>query len=79
MTDLTTTLTQWNKFKPKTLRSYVREIALDMLSLKNKFIDIENVLKKPRVQILYIHHVFDDEIENSSSLTCFLISILLLK
>ena len=47
MTDLTTTLTQWNKFKPKTLRSYVREIALDMLSLKNKFIDIENVLKKP--------------------------------
>ena len=64
MTDLTTTLTQWNKFKPKTLRSYVREIALDMLSLKNKFIDIENVLKKPRVQFLYIHHIFDDEIES---------------
>jgi peptidoglycan/xylan/chitin deacetylase (PgdA/CDA1 family) len=45
------------RLKPKTLRSYLRDMALSGLSLMAS----ERYLKKPRVQFLYIHHTFKDE------------------
>jgi len=45
------------KIKPKTLRSRVRDLALTGLSMTAS----EKYLNKPRVQFLYIHHIFQDE------------------
>ncbi len=45
------------QLKPKTLRGTLRDWALTGLSLGNN----AALLKKPRVQFLYIHHIFKDE------------------
>ena len=45
------------RLKKTTLRSYARDLALTGLSLSAS----EKYLDKPRVQFLYIHHVFQDE------------------
>ena len=63
MAELTTTFRQWNEFKPKTIRSCFRDL-LDLLYVKTQHLNTEKIFKKPRIQFLYIHHVFDDEIEN---------------
>ena len=34
------------------------------MSFKNKFFRETEYLKKPRIQFLYIHHVFKDELKN---------------
>ena len=47
--------------KPEGLRSHLRKYALDGLSILDRLKGIENELNKPRVQFLYIHHVFRDE------------------
>jgi peptidoglycan/xylan/chitin deacetylase (PgdA/CDA1 family) len=49
------------KLKPEGLRAYFRKYALNCLSLFDKLKGIEDYLNKPRVQFLYIHHVFRDE------------------
>ena len=71
--ELTTSFKQWqkyrsNNFKGFRLRGLIRDLALDILSFKTKLINSEKFFKKPRIQFLYIHHVFDDEIENFDSL-----------
>ena len=43
--------------KARTLRGYARDLALTGLSLASS----DKYLEKPRVQFLYIHHVFKDE------------------
>jgi peptidoglycan/xylan/chitin deacetylase (PgdA/CDA1 family) len=68
MAELTTTFRQWDKFFPKTFRSYFRDLALDLLYVKTQLLNSEKMFKKPRIQFLYIHHVFDDEIENFDNL-----------
>ena len=45
------------------IRYLLRHKTLDLLSLKNKFFRDMEYLKKPRLQFLYIHHVFKDELE----------------
>ncbi len=45
------------QLKPKTLRGTLRDLALTGLSLGNN----STVFKKPRVQFIYIHHIFKDE------------------
>jgi peptidoglycan/xylan/chitin deacetylase (PgdA/CDA1 family) len=45
------------RIKPPTLRSYIRDLALKGLS----FTADKKYLEKPRIQFLYIHHVFSDE------------------
>ena len=47
--------------KPIGLRNHLRAIALDGLSILDKLKGIELQQKKPRLQFLYIHHVFKDE------------------
>lgn len=47
---------------PRNWRSRGRDIALDILSRgMKKTIGFEKYLRKPRIQFLYIHHVFSDE------------------
>jgi peptidoglycan/xylan/chitin deacetylase (PgdA/CDA1 family) len=49
------------KLKPSGLRGHLRNAALHGLSWIDKLRGIEDQLKKPRVQFLYIHHIFKDE------------------
>ena len=49
--------TDLERLKAKTLRSVARKFALSGLSLAAS----EKYLEKPRVQFLYVHHVFKDE------------------
>lgn len=64
MSEYTTTFKEVKKNKSQTLRSLARDFALSGLSFKTKFLNAEEIFEKPRIQFLYIHHVFDDEIEN---------------
>ena len=77
MTELTTTFKQWNEYKSNNfsdfrVRGCLRNLALDILSFKTKLPNADKFFKKPRIQFLYIHHVFDDEIENFDNLLNFL-------
>lgn len=49
------------KLNPITLRDMLRNVALTTLSTIDRVIGIEEFLLKPRIQFLYIHHVFKDE------------------
>ncbi|MEI8087208.1 MAG: polysaccharide deacetylase family protein [Paludibacter sp.] len=49
------------KQKPVGLRDQLRTIALDGLSILDKLKGIDILLNKPRVQFLYLHHVFKEE------------------
>ena len=68
MTELTTTFKEVKKNKPKNLRGLVRDLALNGLSIKTKFPNANSIFEKPRIQFLYIHHLFDDEIKNFDKL-----------
>ena len=68
MTDLTTTFRQVRENKPKNLRGFVRDFMLNGLSIRTKFPNAKSIFEKPRIQFLYIHHVFDDEIEKFDKL-----------
>ena len=61
------------KLKKNTLRDKVRFLALDGFSLINKLKDTEQFLNKPRVQFIYIHHVFKDEEKHLHKLLEFLL------
>ncbi len=54
--------------QPFAIRSLLRNMALSGLSLKNGIAGIEKYLLKPRVQFLYIHHIFKDELQNFENL-----------
>lgn len=49
------------KIKPTSLRDHLRTLALDGLSLTDRFKTVKKDLSKPRIQFLYVHHVFRDE------------------
>jgi len=49
------------QLKPEGLRGKLRRFALDGLSVWDKLKGTERELNTPRVQFLYIHHVFKDE------------------
>lgn len=68
MTAFTTTFKEVKKNKPKHFRGLLRDIALNGLSLKTKFPNAKKIFEKPRIQFLYIHHLFNDEIENFDKL-----------
>ena len=70
----TTNIQDIEKYNTKTFRSLLRHFALSGLSLKNKLGNGQKTLKKPRVQFLYIHHVFDDELKKFDELLKFLSS-----
>jgi len=43
------------------LRGFVRNLLLDILSIRQSIIGFEKLFLIPRIQFLYIHHVFEDE------------------
>lgn len=49
------------KLKPEGLRGKLRKYTLDGLSIWDKLTGIEHELNKPRVQFIYLHHIFRDE------------------
>ena len=77
MTELTTTFKQWNNYKfnnfrGSRFRGILRDSVLDILSFKTKLPNAEKFFEKSRIQFLYIHHVFDDEIKNFDKLLNYL-------
>ena len=52
----------------KKIRHILRDKTLDFYSLKNKLFHDIQYLKKPRIQFLYIHHVFTDELKKFDTL-----------
>jgi peptidoglycan/xylan/chitin deacetylase (PgdA/CDA1 family) len=59
----TTLYSEIEKSTPYKSRDIFRNLALDSLSFRNKLLGFDRYLKKPRIQFLYIHHVFKDEID----------------
>lgn len=51
---------QLQKAKPAKLREHIRNASLHILSYLAE-IDKDKWLSKPRIQFLYIHHIFEDE------------------
>ena len=51
----------FKQINPENLRGHMRNIILDGLSLWNNLTPSDHLLRKPRVQFIYIHHVFKDE------------------
>lgn len=49
------------KTHPAGLRGILRGLALDGLSVLDKMLGHERDLERPRVQFIYVHHVFKDE------------------
>jgi peptidoglycan/xylan/chitin deacetylase (PgdA/CDA1 family) len=58
--------------KPNSLRAKVRNLALSVLIFKQNLKGIEKFLKVPRIQFLYIHHAFADELQQLDHLMQFL-------
>jgi peptidoglycan/xylan/chitin deacetylase (PgdA/CDA1 family) len=53
-------------------RSYIRSLALDVLSLKQDLFESKSILERPRIQFLYFHHIFKDEAANFEKLVAYL-------
>lgn len=51
------------KTKPKTIRSRLREAVLTGLYYKDLISGYEELISKPRIQFLYFHHLFHDEVQ----------------
>lgn len=47
--------------EPGGLRAPLRSLALDLLAARDRLGGARELLRKPRVQFLYVHHVFRDE------------------
>ncbi len=56
------------KYQGISLRDIARKYALDMLSLQNRIMGVDEWYRKPRIQFLFIHHVFNDEAANFEAL-----------
>ena len=51
------------QYQGLTMRSVARSLALDVLALKNRLQNVEHWYKRPRIQFLFIHHIFNDEVK----------------
>lgn len=51
--------TELKKIRPLSVRNHVRNLVLEFLSLRIS--ENDELFKKPRIQFLYIHHIFKDE------------------
>ena len=64
-------VTQYKELKKSgsfKIRNVVRNIALTSLSAKTHLFDYKVEYQKPKVQFLYFHHVFNDEIKSFDNL-----------
>jgi len=58
---LTTNYSAVKKHQGFSVRGVLRNVALDALSLKDTISKSEKLLCRPRIQFLFIHHIFKDE------------------
>lgn len=63
---------QFQEYQGGNLRRKVRSLVLDGLSLSNSLEHNKEMLRTPRVQLLYIHHIFKDEAANFEKIVKFL-------
>lgn len=68
MEQYTDTYQAIKKGSPFSLRALFRDWALTGLTYKDRLTGIQKYLKTPRVQFLYIHHSFRDELANFEKL-----------
>lgn len=68
MSDYITEYSEIKKLAKGKIRSKSRNIALTGLSMFNSIAGYKKYLDKPRVQFLYIHHIFNDEVNKLDSL-----------
>ncbi len=66
--DLTLNYSEVKKYHGFSIRDVFRNVALDFLSVKNNFSSAQQWFEQPRIQFLYIHHVFKDEEEKFDKL-----------
>ncbi|WP_298480638.1 polysaccharide deacetylase family protein [uncultured Maribacter sp.] len=59
-----TTYKAVKKYHNGKIRGIARSIALDSLFVKDVIVNNDYLLDIPRIQFLYIHHVFKDEVDN---------------
>ena len=63
------TYKELEKQSPNVISRKIRHSALNLLALKDRLLNWNNIVsQKAGVQILYFHHVYDDEI---FPLTCY--------
>lgn len=48
--------------KPPTIRARLRDVVLEGLTLWNRLGGGEELLRTPRIQFIYLHHIFNDEV-----------------
>ncbi len=58
----TTNFKEVQTYQGISIRNRARNLALDLLSFRNTFLDTEALLARPRVHFLFIHHIFKDEV-----------------
>ena len=56
------------KFKNFNFRDLIKSVFLNLATIFYRLTDFKDILLTPRVQFLYIHHIFEDEIENFEKL-----------
>lgn len=53
---------EFSALQPRTMRGLLRSAALPILDLKERILSANGIgLREPRVQMLFFHHVFEDE------------------
>ncbi|WP_339728426.1 polysaccharide deacetylase family protein [Maribacter stanieri] len=62
-TTLVDTYAEIKRAQSGNIRSVIRSSVLDLLSLKHQILGAKKELKTPRIQFLYFHHIFKDELE----------------
>ncbi len=60
----TNTFREVKKYHGSSFRGIARNLALDVLSVRNTLLDVEKWYRRPRVHFLFIHHIFEDEVGN---------------
>lgn len=74
---LTSWTTRYSQIHHPTLRGRLRHAALSGLSLGSKVLgSVDAALRRPRVHFVYLHHVFEDEVEPFRDLVRTLTSIM---
>lgn len=68
MNFLTKNYSEVKKYKDYKVRDVIKNIFLKIALKLYIITDVKNILLRPRIQFIYIHHVFDDEVLNFEKL-----------
>ena len=68
MSLLTKNYLEVKKYKGYKVRDSIKNIVLKIGLKLYELTDVKNILLRPKIQFIYIHHVFDDEVFNFEKL-----------